>query len=37
MKKELVKILVEDVDEEILDRMPEWFRVLKEAYTRNHS
>jgi len=32
MKKELIEILFEDVDEEVLDKMPEWFRILKETY-----
>ena len=28
---ELIKVLVEDLDEEILKRMPLWFRRLREA------
>jgi len=32
MEKELLEILVENIDEEILDKMPEWFKVLKNAY-----
>jgi len=26
------RILVEEIDEEILERMPKWFRILREAY-----
>lgn len=29
------KVLVEEIDEEILERMPEWFRRLREKYARN--
>ena len=25
-------ILTEEIDEEILERMPEWFRILRKAY-----
>ena len=32
MDRELERILVEEIDEEILERMPEWFRNLREAY-----
>ena len=28
----LIKPLVEKVDEDVLERMPEWFRILREAY-----
>jgi len=28
-------ILVEDIDEEILERMPEWFRFLRETYSKS--
>lgn len=31
---ELRKVLAEDVDEEVLKRMPPWFRRLREAYAR---
>lgn len=34
MKEELIKILVEDVDEKILDRMPEWIKILRDAYIK---
>jgi len=30
--KELIKILTDEVDEEVLHRMPEWFRILKRAH-----
>jgi len=26
------RILVEEIDEEILERMPEWFRILRNNY-----
>jgi hypothetical protein len=32
MSKKLTSILTEDIDEEILAKMPEWFRRLREAY-----
>jgi len=32
MKKELFEILVEDVDENVLNKMPEWFRILRETF-----
>ena len=28
-------ILVEEIDEEILERMPEWFKRLRDAYSRS--
>lgn len=28
------KILTEDIDDEILARMPEWFRMMREAYLK---
>ena len=31
---ELIKVLVEDIDEEVLKRMPLWFRRLREAYAK---
>lgn len=31
---ELIRVLVEDLDEEVLKRMPLWFRRLREAYAR---
>jgi len=34
---ELIKVLVEDLDEEILKRMPLWFRRLREAYAKKRS
>lgn len=33
-KEDLRNILVEDIDEEILERMPEWFKVLRKAYAK---
>jgi hypothetical protein len=32
MKKDFIKILVDDLDEEILKRMPKWFKILRDAY-----
>jgi len=29
----LIDVLFEEIDEEVLARMPEWFKVLREAYT----
>jgi hypothetical protein len=35
MRRENSKsILLEEMDREILSRMPEWFRVLREAYQK---
>jgi hypothetical protein len=34
MTEDITKVLTEDVDEEILKRMPLWFRILKEKYAR---
>lgn len=31
----MVRALVEDVKEEVLERMPEWFKILREAYARD--
>jgi len=32
--EEIIEVLIEDIDEEILLRMPEWFRVLRNAWKR---
>jgi hypothetical protein len=32
--KDKLKILVDDIDDEVLDQMPEWFRRLREAYRK---
>jgi hypothetical protein len=32
MNKEIKQILLEDIDEEVLSKMPEWFRLLRRAY-----
>ena len=37
MDKEIKRILLEDIDEEILEKMPEWFRLLKRSYEALHS
>jgi len=29
MKNEFLKILIEEIDEEILEKMPEWFIILR--------
>lgn len=33
-KKDLLEILDEDIDEEVLARMPEWFKKLREEYRK---
>jgi len=35
--KELTKILSEEIDEEILSRLPEWFSILRRAYKKRVS
>lgn len=32
--KDKLKILTEDIDKEVLEQMPEWFRKLREAYLK---
>jgi len=32
MDREIKRILLEDIDEEILEKMPEWFKVLRDKY-----
>jgi hypothetical protein len=32
MDREIERVLLEDIGEEILEKMPEWFKVLKRAY-----
>lgn len=34
MKEDVIDILIEDMDEEILARMPEWFRILRRTYEK---
>jgi len=35
MKKEdLICFLTEEMDEEILSRMPDWFKILRETYMK---
>ena len=34
MAEGLINILREDLDEEVLRRMPAWFKVLREAHAR---
>ena len=36
MDKEIKRILLEDIDEEILEKMPEWFRILRNKYKLNN-
>jgi len=31
---EIIEILTEDIEEEILDKMPEWFKVLRTYYSK---
>jgi hypothetical protein len=35
MSREIKRILLEDIDEEILEKMPEWFRILRNKYKLN--
>jgi len=30
--KGAINVLLEDIDEEVLERMPEWFKRLRRAY-----
>jgi hypothetical protein len=30
--KDLVSVLIEEIDREILSKMPVWFKVLRKAY-----
>jgi len=32
--EDLFSVLTEDLDDEILERMPEWFKVLREYYVK---
>lgn len=32
MNKGIKRILLEDLDEEVLEKMPEWFRILRDKY-----
>lgn len=32
MRKNVFEILLEDLDEEVLERLPKWFRVLRTTY-----
>jgi hypothetical protein len=32
--KDAISVLLEDIEEEVLERMPEWFRVLKDGYEK---
>lgn len=34
VNKEVISILTEPIDPEVLKRMPEWFRKLREAYQK---
>jgi len=34
MRNDLIKVLIDDLDEEILDRMPEWFKILRDELKR---
>jgi len=33
-KNDLARILVEDIDEETLSKIPDWFKILREAYEK---
>lgn len=32
--KDMTEVLTEDLDEEVLERMPLWFKRLREAYMK---
>jgi hypothetical protein len=32
MSEEIFSIIEEDVPDEILEKMPEWFKILRDAY-----
>ena len=34
MMEDITEVLTEELDEEVLERMPVWFRILREAYTK---
>jgi hypothetical protein len=34
MDREIERLLLEEIDEKVLEKMPEWFKVLKEKYKR---
>jgi len=34
LRKNPTNILTEEIDEELLSRMPEWFQVLRKEYRR---
>ena len=34
MDKEIKRILLEDIDEEVLEKMPEWFKILRDRYKK---
>lgn len=34
-KNDAATVLLEDIDEEVLEQMPEWFRILKKAYRKH--
>ena len=34
MTEDITEVLTEDLDEEVLKRMPPWFRILREAYVK---
>lgn len=37
MKDDITQVLTEDLDEEILKRMPSWFRHLRKTYARRRT
>jgi len=32
LKKDLTNVLTDEIDEELVSRLPEWFIVLRDAY-----
>jgi len=36
-EKEVASILAEEIDEDILKKMPKWFKILRESYGKERS
>jgi hypothetical protein len=32
--KDAINVLTEDIEEEVLEQMPEWFRTLRDGYKK---
>jgi hypothetical protein len=33
-KNDAIRVLVEDIDKEVLEQMPEWFKRLRDGYEK---